>query len=243
MPGATISSGLSGIEAALSRGDLIAVVDVLRFSSTVTTAAAHGFTIIPAARPEEAEELSARTGLPRSGRSGEARYSLSPLDYLNRDAAEELILTSPNGAAGTRLISAERTGFIACFLNAAAAARTLRSLATATGRNVTLVAADETVGGRYNDPYNRRFALEDYLGCGCILSELDMELGPEALVCKRAYEASHHDFEELVKGCLSGRELVERGREADLSHCLQRNLYEVLPELVGNRIVAHKGWA
>lgn len=240
MPEAMFASGLGGIEAALSRGDLIAVVDVLRFSSTVTTAVAHGFTIIPSARPEEAAELAARTGLPRSGRSGEALYSLSPLDYLDRERAGELILTSPNGAACTRRIAVDHTGFIACFLNAGAAARALRSLAAASGRDVTLVAADETVDGRYDDPCNRRFALEDYLGCGCILSQLDMELAPEAKVCERAYAASEHDYDELLRRCPSGRELIERGREADLAHCLRRNLYEILPEVVGNRLVAHR---
>ena len=115
----TISWGPIGVREALTRNDLVVIVDVLRFSSTVTTAEANGFTIIPSSSPEKAASLSLETGMPVSGKTGVAKYSLSPVDYLNPKNPEELVLVSPNGAACVEMITRESTGFIGCIFECA----------------------------------------------------------------------------------------------------------------------------
>jgi 2-phosphosulfolactate phosphatase len=237
MQTATTGWGPAGIEEALANHDLIVVVDVLRFSSTVTTAVANGFTIVPSTDLKKAELLSGETGWAVSGRTGTAQYSLSPLDYVNPKHTDEVILVSPNGAACMQMISEEETGFIGCFLNARTVGRVLNTLSQKRRRNVAVIAAGEVKEGQSEDLHQRRFALEDYLGCGLILSELRLALSPEATLCMRAYEASKMDYVELVRNCESGRYLIERGQDYDISHCVQRSIYEIVPVIHDAMIV------
>jgi 2-phosphosulfolactate phosphatase len=235
---ADLSWGTDGVQAASQRGDLIVIVDVLRFSSTVTTAIANGFTIIPAANRDAAQRLAERTGGAISGKSGIARYSLSPLDYLNPKETGEVVLVSPNGAACASLIGARSTGFIGCFLNARALARTVRALAESDRRDVAVVAAGEVKEDGDGDSGQRRFAIEDYLGSGIVLSELRLGLTPEAEVCMRAYEACARDCSRLIEDSLSGRYLRERGLGYDISHCVQTSIYDAVPVVQEGTIVA-----
>jgi 2-phosphosulfolactate phosphatase len=232
-------TGPEGVATAVGKGNIAVIVDVLRFSSTVATAVANGFSIIPCATKAEAEEISRQTGAPVSGRTGAAAYSLSPLDYLNPKNSEEIILVSPNGAACAQAVSGDAIGFIGCFLNARTLARVIRSLAQDSARDVTLIAAGEVREDQEEDLRTRRFALEDYLGCGFILTELKMDFSAEAELCMRAYEASKMDYAALIRASLSGHFLVERGQEYDISHAVQRNIYDVVPVIRQGRISSY----
>ncbi len=186
---ATVALGPEGVQQALQQKQLIVIVDVLRFSSTVTTAVANGFEIIPASTPMRAETLSKETGIPFPSMNGTHPYTLSPLDYLNPKHPETVILVSPNGAACTELIKDNQTAFFGCFLNARTVGRVVGSLAARMQKNVAVIAAGEAQEEQFSDLHHRRFAVEDYLGCGSTLCELRVDLTPEALVCKRAYDS------------------------------------------------------
>ncbi|MCX7030793.1 MAG: 2-phosphosulfolactate phosphatase, partial [Spirochaetes bacterium] len=206
-----------------------------------TTAVANGFTIIPSDRSEDARHLADRLGCAVSGPTGKARYSLSPLDYLDPKAPEDVVLVSPNGAALARIAGGEACAFIACLLNARTAGRLLREVSEGTGKGIVLIAAGEAAEGQEQDIVQRRFAIEDYLGCGAILAELRMEETPEAVVCRRTFEACRHDCAELIRGSLSGRYLAKNGCDFDLSHCVQWSIYDVLPIVRHGRITAYEG--
>jgi len=238
---ATVACGAPGVRQALADGDVPVIVDVLRFSSTVTTAVANGFTIIPADRRDEAEQLADRLGAAVSGPTGKARYSLSPLDYLDPKAPEDVVLVSPNGAALARIVGGKAIAFVACLLNARTAGRLLREVSERTGKGIALIAAGEAAEEQETDLAQRRFAIEDWLGCGAILAELRMEESPEAVVCRRTFEACRHDVADLIKGSLSGRYLSKKGFDFDLSHCVQRGIYEILPMLREGRISMYGG--
>jgi 2-phosphosulfolactate phosphatase len=238
---ATVACGAPGMRQALADGDVPVIVDVLRFSSTVTTAVANGFTIIPADWRDEAERLADRLGAAVSGPTGKARYSLSPLDYLDPKAPEDVVLVSPNGASLARIVTGKEIAFVACLLNARTAGRLLREASERTGRGIVLVAAGEAAEEQEADLVQRRFAIEDWLGCGAILAELRMEETPEAVVCRRTYEACRHDAADLIKGSLSGRYLAKKGFDFDLSHCVQRSIYDVLPVVRQGRITRYEG--
>jgi phosphosulfolactate phosphohydrolase-like enzyme len=158
---------------------------------------------------------------------------------LNPKNPEEVVLISPNGAACARALTEDAIGFIGCFLNARALARALGTAAQASGKNITLIAAGEVREDQEEDLRYRRFAIEDYLGCGIILSELKAKLTAEAELCKRAYESSSRDYEELIRTGLSGQYLVDRGLESDISHVVQKNIYGVVPIIKAQRIVAY----
>jgi 2-phosphosulfolactate phosphatase len=233
MQTATISWGPTGVREALARNDFVVVVDALRFSSTVTTAIANGFTVIPSSDPAKAEALSAETGIPIR--------SLSPLDFLNPRNVEEVILISPNGALCVETVPARNAGFIGCFLNARTLGRVLRSLGEREGRNVTLVAAGEAREDQYADLLQRRFAIEDYLACGLVFTELKLELSPEAVVCMRAWDSSRIDYVELIRGSISGKYLVRAGHDCDISHCVQKSIYETVPVIADGKIIRYDG--
>jgi len=75
MPRATVAWGGEGLRHALEEGEIPVIVDVLRFSSTVTTAVANGFTMLPAPTTEAARRLY-------YGRSLEDKGFEKPRDYF-----------------------------------------------------------------------------------------------------------------------------------------------------------------
>jgi 2-phosphosulfolactate phosphatase len=235
---ATIAWGSDGIRRAVDEGSIPVIVDVLRFSSTVTTAVANGFTLSPAPTVGGARRLAAATGAAVSGPSGASRWSLSPLDYLNPREPEEVILVSPNGAALAHSLPPGSVGFIACLLNARAAGRLLDGISSERRCGIVLVAAGEAVEDQETDLEHRRFAIEDYLGCGAILSELKIDQTAEAAACREAFLASKHEYAAVIGDSPSGRYLTERGQAADLSYCLQLSIYDVLPVIRDGTITA-----
>jgi len=225
-PTTTVSCGPEGLDAALRRGDIAVIVDVLRFSSTATTAVANGFAVRPRSRPPEGDA-------PR-------RMGLSPLDYLDPKDPGEVLLVSPNGAFLAERIGVNDAGFIGCFLNGRTVARIASAVALKEGRNITLVAAGEIEEDLSDGVRRPRFAVEDWLGCGHILSGMRMERSAEAEVCARTYDSCKMALVDLVKGSLSGRYLIGRGKECDISHCLQRDIYDVVPVVLDGVIVRQK---
>lgn len=229
---ATVACGPEGLDAALRRGDIAVIVDVLRFSSTVTTAVANGFTVLPRSGPDDGARTS--TGdIPR-------RATLSPLDFVNPRSSEEVLLASPNGAFLAGKIGEKDRGFIGCFLNARCVARIVSGVAVKEGRDVTLVAAGEIEEDRIEGVRIPRFAIEDWLGCGSILSEMRMERTAEAEVCAGSYDACKADLVDLIRRSLSGRYLIGRGKECDISHCVQRNIYDIVPVVRAGTIVKYE---
>jgi 2-phosphosulfolactate phosphatase len=214
---------------AAAHGDIPVIVDVLRFSSTVTTAVANGFRILPAGTMTTADALAAVHGAAISGKTGVARYSLSPLDYLNPRDPEDVILVSANGAALSLQVPTGSEGFVACFLNARTAGRLLTQVSRQKGKGIVLVAAGEVAEDQDADLEHRRFAIEDYLGCGAILCELQLDLSEEAIACRRAFMASKQDYHTVIGNGASGTYLSDRGHAPDLVHCAQLSIYGVLP--------------
>lgn len=87
-----------------------------------------------------------------------------------------------------------------------------------------------------------RFALEDYLGAGAILSALRLEgageLEPEASVCAAAFDASRDHLERHIQECPSGLELRKLGKADDLAHCAQLDRYATPATLHSGNLVA-----
>jgi len=237
-PRATVGWGIDGMRRAVEEGAIPGIVDVLRFSSTVTTAVANGFTILPAPTAEAARQLAASTAAAVSGPTGKARWSLSPLDYVNPREPEDVILVSPNGAALASSLPRGFVGFVACLLNARAAGRMLADISREQRKGVALIAAGEAVEDQEADLDHRRFAIEDHLGCGAVLSELNIDLTDEAAACREAFLASKHEYPALIRDGPSGRYLADQGLAADLSHCLLVSIYDTLPVIREGRIGA-----
>jgi len=247
LPQAHLDWTVDGLRFALREDRIVAVADILRFSSAVTTAVANGFTVYPVADQRKVAALARRIRGLAAGRSGEARFSLSPFGYLDaRDIRnKKVVLWSPNGAACASMIKKGHRAYVGCLLNARALGVHLTRIAIESGRKVTLIAAGEQqafVNGErilYDVKSARRvFAVEDYLGCGAILSYVRLPKTPEAKVCELAFRASRRYLRKFLMGSFSGRFLQGRKLSRDVAWASQLNKYDVVPVIRAGRIEA-----
>jgi 2-phosphosulfolactate phosphatase len=82
-----------------------------------------------------------------------------------------------------------------------------------------------------------RPALEDWLCAGAILGELTGTLSPEARSASAAFRDAQPEIESLIRHCGSGRELSERGFEANVALAAAMNVSECVPLLVNGAYV------
>lgn len=224
----TIELGPEGALAAAARGDVIVVIDVLRASTTIVTALAHGMrTVVPTSSVEECRgEVTAGE---RGGKSiAGLMHDNSPVVFAQKDyRGRELVLTTTNGTECIRAAASSGQGvvLIGAFVNARAVAREAYRLARALNRNVALVTA-----GR-----NNAMAVEDLL-CA---SEIALELPSCAVKGEFALQQS----QDLVRDLLasdSGANLVALGKRADVMFCADENIYDLVPVWENGRLVPLK---
>jgi 2-phosphosulfolactate phosphatase len=77
-----------------------------------------------------------------------------------------------------------------------------------------------------------RYAAEDLVGAGAIISYLQGEKSPEALVAEQAFHHARHDLLAFVRGCVSGRELLESGFDEDVRLAAEPDASESAPVLL-----------
>lgn len=190
--------------------------------------------VYPSAEGEDARLLAERVGgelavhrrdVPELG-----RFSLSPLTFQQMEPGTRIVLPSPNGATCSRYGASAPFLFVAALVNARAVAQAVSGLLVSTDRAVTVVACGE----RHQPPGeggDLRFALEDYLGAGAILSTLTETLSPEAQVCADAFRQAQEHLEALLWDCGSGRELRAKGFGDDVRLAARLNCSSAVPVL------------
>lgn len=232
--------GQRGAREAAERGDITIIVDVLSFSSTVVTAVHFGASVYPFPPPVDeaakayAEEIGARLVWGRTEAAQFGGHSLSPLSFSPGDAGQKFVMCSLNGAACAWAASKVPALLIGCLLNASAAADAANDLQAKTGAAISVIPCGERWSSVLGSENNMRPGIEDYLGAGLILSKLRGSRSPEAQVCLGAYEHSKPKLSELIAGCGSGRELIERGYGQDVRYCSQIDVSSVVPVLRDN---------
>ncbi len=239
--------GRQGVQQAAARGDVLVIVDTLRFSSAVVTAVHHGGIIYPCSWDEDPAALARRVvgevaALRRADESGNVRFSLSPSSYLHIEPGTRVVVRSPNGATCSRYAGQVPYLFVGALLNAQSAARAVeRVLEPQASLNVTVIACGE----RWSTPGEDgalRVAIEDYLGAGAILSYLRYNKSPEARVCEGAFVSSRNDLHDLLWESGSGRELREKGYGEDVQYAACLNLYDTVPVMHDECLVGFNSW-
>jgi 2-phosphosulfolactate phosphatase len=223
----TIELGPQGALAAGARGDVIVVIDVLRASTTIVTALAHGMrAVVPTTSVEECRgEVTAgeRGGKTVAG----LMHDNSPVVFAHKDyRGKELVLTTTNG---TECIKAAAAGrglvLIGALVNARAVAAQAYRLARETNRNITLL-----VAGR-----NNKMAVEDLLCAGEIALAL-----PNCAVRGEIPLQQSADLLSDLLASESGANLVSLGKRADVMFCAEQNVYDVVPVWEQGRLVPLK---
>lgn len=230
--------------------DIVAVIDVLRFTSSACYALAHGAqSIVPFATVEAAREYVAGWsrepgGAPMrpllAGERNAQRPEGFDLGNSPREFTREMVQgrdvawTTTNGTrAISPLISSDSCDVIlASYVNLSAVARSLTPW-VAGGAAVAIVCA-----GRDGD-----FALEDAACAGALVRALVVAVGggmtmnddAHASVCLD--EAYGEDFPRLFRDAQHGRFLGAHGFGADLPLCAARDAVQVVPRLRSGRFV------
>jgi 2-phosphosulfolactate phosphatase len=195
---------------------VLVVVDILRFTTAVEVAVAHGARVLP-------ERWAGREAGPSD--PGPVGYSLSPVSLLGISAGARVALASPNGATvSLDLADAGAVVLAGCLRNASAVAAAARDL----GGPVGVVAAGE----RRLDG-SLRPAVEDLIGAGAILHALGGRPAPEARAAVAAFLDAAPDLASVLASCTSGRELADRGLADDLALAAEHDVSQAVPRLCG----------
>jgi 2-phosphosulfolactate phosphatase len=232
--GARFEWGLAGAAELGRVCAALVVVDVLSFTTSVDVAVGRGMRVHPFPWGAQAADYARRVGavaaVGRGGVTPDHPWSLSPAALRGAPVVPDLVLPSPNGSAICAAASATGLPVVAgCVRNAPAVGRWLRHHGYgSTNAPIGVIAAGE----RWPDG-TMRPCVEDQLGAGAILDALSTVpggLSVEAAVALAAL-ASVTDLPAAVRGCVSGRELAERGYAEDVEIAVQVGVSEVVPVL------------
>ncbi|WP_026731018.1 2-phosphosulfolactate phosphatase [Fischerella sp. PCC 9605] len=209
--------------------DVVVIVDVLSFSTSVEIATNNGAIIFPYEWKDEsahdyAKSLQAQLAGDRTSKDS---YSLSPASLIKIPVGTKLVLPSPNGSYLT--LRTGRTPTLAgCLRNC----ETVAKWAQKYGSKIAVIPAGE----RWEDG-TLRPAFEDLIGAGAILSYLNGSLSPEAEIAVAVF----HDFKKnllaYLKKCSSGKELIARGFESDIEIAAAFNVSNCVPLFIKNAYV------
>lgn len=216
-------------------GHTSVVIDVLRASTTITTALAYGASrIVPCLAVEEARQLSKqRTGSLLGGeREGKPiqgfDFGNSPAEYKpDRVAGKTIVFTTTNGTkAMTRCMGSARI-LVGAIVNREALCQRL-----ATDQRVDLLCAGT----------NGQFSLDDALGAGAMVDRLAMDsstwqLNDGAEICRSLWLQNvgrSGGLERIVaslKNSIGGRNLLRIGMGADLPLAAELDRFDCVPSL------------
>ena len=221
------------LSAADVNGRVVAVIDVLRASTTIAVALANGArNIVPF---DSTEEVIARSKSYARGEvclAGERRMHAVPgFDFGNspreftRQAVEgkTVLFSTTNGTVALVAVQGARDVVVGSYANFSAVSALLGAAARGDA-DVAIVCA-----GR-----ERRFSLEDAACAGRFVRGL-LERQPEAQLNDGARAALHiergygDDLERLFLDSIHGRALREAGFAEDLALCAAMDEYPVIP--------------
>ncbi len=202
--------------------DVVIVVDVLSFSTSVDIAVNQGAIVFPFRRTdtEAAEFATSVNAVLAEIRRSPGRLSLSPQSLVSIPSGTRIVLPSLNGA--TLTLAAQSTPVLAgCLRNALAVAQAAKHY----GSRIAVIPAGE----RWLDDYSLRPSLEDLIGAGAIISHLSGRLSPEASVAVAAFRAAEFTIDAWLTQCSSGKELIERSYSEDVRLASQLDVSPTAP--------------
>ena len=214
--------GEHGVNLLAPISDVIIIVDVLSFSTSVEIATSRKAVVYPYRwKDESAQEFARSIGAELAPKHRNVGFSLSPKSLLNIPMGTKLVLPSPNGATLT-LATGETPTLAGCLRNARAVAEAAKKY----GNRIALVPAGE----RWPDG-SLRPSFEDLIGAGVIIRYLDGNCSPEAYAAKSAFLSAEQELTNLLLQCGSGKELIERGFKEDVFLSAELNVSECVPVL------------
>lgn len=222
------------------------VFDILRATSTITTALANGcLAVIPVVSVEEARSMAGNQDQRKSSRlsgnvvlGGERGgqkipffpHGNSPLEYTPEVVSGNyLVLTTSNGTRAISGASRADVVFIGSLLNARATARA----AANTGKDIVLICAGTA----------DKFSMEDTLAAGFVIKELKNIKPVLTDLSTAALRLAEHYGKDPVRAfydSLHGQKLLRLGLNEDIRWCARVNVYNFTSRYKDGRIELDK---
>lgn len=219
-------------------GRAAVVIDVLRATTTITTALVNGAdTVVPVLAPEEAFQVVQENPERQFILGGERKSVLipgfhlsnSPLEYTPaKVGGRPILFTTTNGTRAIRRAASADVVYIASFMNAPAVAKELSRL----GKPVAICCA-----GTYD-----QFSLEDTACAGAIIDFLagpdqSVELNDLGLVARELYRRFDGRLTELLQLAEHGQNLARLGLREDLLFCAQLGTTTAIPRFTNEQVI------
>lgn len=213
------------------KGKIVVVVDILRATSVMVTALAHGAKeIIPVATLDEARTYLKKGYLCAAERGGAPVEGFpldnSPFNYMNDVIKDKsIVITTTNGTlAITKSTTADQV-LVGAFLNIQALANYIKTQ----GKDVIVHCAG----------WKGKTNMEDTLFAGALVELLDET---HDLACDTAhlslkyYQSIKNNLFETVKNSAHAKRLNRLSVIKDIEFCVGLNTYEVIPKLNGKQL-------
>ncbi|HMJ71244.1 MAG TPA: 2-phosphosulfolactate phosphatase [Cyclobacteriaceae bacterium] len=203
----------------------VVVVDILRATSCMVTAFAHGVDcIMPFADLESCRAMS-KKGYTTSGeRNGEKVEGFdkgnSPFEYMEDIRGKKVAFTTTNGTQAISKSIEARDVVIGAFLNLSSVSKYLVD-----GPNNVLVVCAGWKG---------RVNLEDTLFAGALVAKVKEHISTDydaAIAAKYLYEIARGNMLEFLKQGSHIKRLNRLGIHEDIVFCLAEDKYDVVPRL------------
>lgn len=211
----------------------VVVVDILRATSCMTTAFAHGIeSIKPFAKMEDCLAMKDKGYFTAGERDGKKvdGFDLgnSPFEYMEEKLkGKRIAFTTTNGTQAIAKSDGAREIVIGSFLNLSAVANHLRE-----GNNNILVVCAGWKG---------KVNLEDTLFAGAIVELLKDQAEPECdapVAAQHLYNQAKGDMVDFLKDASHIRRLAKLNIFKDIEFCLTPDQYDVVPVLKNGELVA-----
>lgn len=214
-------------------GRVVLVIDVLRASTSVAVALAHGAkAVIPFVSPDEVVDRAKQFERSDVRLAGERKmhaipgfdFGNSPLQFTPEAVeGKTVLLTTTNGTVALVGLQGARDVVVASYVNYSAVSAMLRAAARGAA-DVAIVCA-----GR-----DRQFALEDAACAGRFTRGVtkrlaNVRLNDAAQACCLIDKRYGDRLDRLFEDSEHGRALAEAGYAADLAVCADVDAYPVIP--------------
>jgi 2-phosphosulfolactate phosphatase len=203
----------------------VVVVDILRATSCMVTAFAHGVDcIVPIADLEECRAMSKQGYIISGERNGEKVEGFdkgnSPFEYMEDIRGKKIAFTTTNGTQAISKSAGARDVVIGAFLNLKAV---VDHLIKSTD-NILVVCAG----------WKGKVNMEDTLFAGAVVQNLKDNVtidDDSALMAMHVYNLSKADKVGFLKPASHIQRLKKLGIHEDIAYCLTEDTFDVVPRL------------
>lgn len=213
------------------RDKTVVVVDILRATSCMVTAFAHGVeSITPVAEADVCENMKLKGYVISGERNGQKIPGFdkgnSPFEYMNNINGLKIAFTTTNGTQAIEKSKGAKQVLIGSFLNLSAITRYLLM----GDHNILIVCAG----------WKGKINLEDSLFAGALVDKLRKHIEPDCdapIVAQQLYLAARDNMVEYLSTSSHVKRLNRLNIHKDIEFCLTPDQYHVIPVLNREKLV------